>query len=114
MQWRGGNNSSCIYRNFYFTSGHSPMTSTLHPDTDTGLANDAPIQGAEGFGHAAQRQVGKDMTPLTKAVSHIPADLNTRVELAVSPCSLQLSLSVWECRVSCSTIHKMYYPIQRN
>lgn len=90
MQQRGGEKIAAAFRET-FTShkGIHPWQPSSTLVRDKGLANDAPIQGTEGFGHAAQLQVGKDMTLLTKAVSHISTDLNTRAELAASPCSLQ-------------------------
>lgn len=90
MQRRGGKKIAAAFtESFPSRQGIHPGQPSSALPRDKGLANDAPIQGPEGFEHSAQLQVGKDMTPLTKAVSHISADLNTRVELAASPCSLQ-------------------------
>ena len=49
---------------------------------DKGFANAAPIHYSEGFGHTTQPRVGKVTTLLTKAVSQISTDLNTKTELA--------------------------------
>lgn len=83
---------------------------------DKGLGSDAPIQGSEGFGHAAQLQVGKDTTLLTKAVStsQLTSTPEQSLQGALAPFGCCSVLGVWECKFSSSTTHKMCYPTQRN
>lgn len=93
MQRRGGKITAAFMETFASRKGAHLRQPSSTLARDKGLANDAPIQCTEGFGHAAQLQAGKDTTRLTRAVSHISTDLNSRAELTASPCSLQALIS---------------------
>lgn len=90
---RGGRIAAAFTGTFSLRKCIHPRQPSSTLTQDKGLANAAPIQRTEGFGHATQPQVGKGMTLLTKAVSQISTDLNTKVELSVSPYSLQVLIS---------------------
>lgn len=78
-------NSSCLCETFTLRKCIHPRQASSALTQDKGLANAAAIQCTESFGHTTQLQVGKGMTLLTKAVSQISTNLNTKAELAGSP-----------------------------
>jgi len=104
VQQRRGRTAAAFIEPFSLHMCIHPQQPSSTLTQDKGLANAASIQCTDGFGHAAQLQVGKGMTLLTKAVSQISTDLYTKVELAsesLLPSGTdQFFLSGWECRVS--------------